>query len=71
MCINFLKNFFGPEREKSKYFKMNDPQRDLYIFKNYLFCRYLPTNINRSDYSFALEKLHPGMAGNDKTLFRL
>ena len=31
----------------------------------------LPTNINRSDYSFALEKLHPGTAGNDKALFQL
>ena len=27
------------------------------------------TKINRSDYSFALEKLHPGTAGNDEALF--
>ena len=32
-------------------------------------CCDLPTNINRSDYSFALEKLHPGMAGKDEALF--
>ena len=32
-------------------------------------CRDLPTNINRSDYLFALEKLHPGTAGNDEALF--
>ena len=32
-------------------------------------CRDQPTNINRSDYSFALEKLHPGTAGNDKAIF--
>ena len=30
-----------------------------------------PTNVNRSDYSFAQEKLHPGTAGNDEALFRL
>ena len=35
------------------------------------YCCDLPTNINRSDYSFALEKLHPGTARNDKALFRL
>ena len=28
-------------------------------------CRDLLTNINRSDHSFAQEKLHPGTAGND------
>ena len=32
-------------------------------------CRDLPTNKNRSDYSFALKKLHPGTAGNDEALF--
>ena len=32
-------------------------------------CRDLPTNVNRSDYSLALEKLHPGTAENDKALF--
>ena len=32
-------------------------------------CRDLPTNINRSDYSFALEKLHPGTAENDEAFF--
>ena len=34
-------------------------------------CRDLPTNVNRSDYLFALEKLHPGTARNDKALFTL
>ena len=28
-------------------------------------CRDLPINVNRSDYSLALEKLHPGTTGND------
>ena len=28
-------------------------------------CRDLTINVNRSDYSLALEKLHPGTAGND------
>ena len=32
-------------------------------------CRGLPTNINRSEYSFTLEKLHLGTAGNDEALF--
>ena len=32
-------------------------------------CRDLSTNVNRSDYSLALEKLHLGMAGNDEALF--
>ena len=31
-------------------------------------CRDLLININRSDYSFALEKLYPGTAGNDEAL---
>ena len=34
-------------------------------------CRNRPTVINRSDYSFAQEKLQPGTAGNDEALFRL
>ena len=38
------------------------------IIKSY---RDLPTNINRLDYLFALEKLHPGTAGNDEALFDL
>ena len=33
------------------------------------YCCDLPANINRSDYSFVLEKLHPGTAGNDEALF--
>ena len=32
-------------------------------------CRDLLTNINKSDYSFAQEKLHPGTAKNDEALF--
>ena len=36
----------------------------------WLFYRDRPTNVNRSDYSFALEKLHPGTVGNDDALFR-
>ena len=31
--------------------------------------RDLLRNINRSDYSHSLEKLHPGAAGNDEALF--
>ena len=43
-----------------------------WIYRQYIKkCRDLPTNVNRSDYSFALEKLHPGTTGNDKALFRL
>ena len=43
----------------------------IFFFKIKLTCRNQPTNVNRSDYSFALEKLHPGTAGNDEALFRL
>ena len=32
-------------------------------------CRDLLTNINRSDYSHSLEKLHPGTVGNDDVFF--
>ena len=32
-------------------------------------CRDLPTDINRSDYSFALEKIYLGTAGKDEALF--
>ena len=42
----------------------------IYIYTHTQKSRDLFTNINRSDYSHSLEKLHPGTAGNDEVLLR-
>ena len=43
---------------------------NLYVCE-WLYCRDLLTNLNRSDYSLALEKLHQGTAGNDEAFSTL